>query len=163
MSMEDLEKAFFLIKENFTTEECIFSGPKEDNLINLAEKILDVHFPKTYKEFIKKVGFGGPDDLIISGIRVNNPEELETTGVVWGVLKDRKDFGYPKHLIEIDDVGEGTAYCLDTSQMNEEGECPVVAWPIDGYESNPKLEIIAPDFGKFFLDMVKLRINWKNN
>ncbi|MGL5784474.1 MAG: SMI1/KNR4 family protein, partial [Alphaproteobacteria bacterium] len=83
------------------------------------------------------------------------------TGVVWLNLENRVNFNQPAHLIEVDSVGEGTTYCLDTSQMNESGECPVVAWPLGGYEETPVLEIVSEDFGKFFLDRVEEQIALK--
>lgn len=161
MSVEDLEKAFKLTSENFNQNECYCSTPKSEELIREAEKILNVKFPRTYKNFIRKIGWGGPKGLLIPGIRVDDPAELSSTGLVWGVLKDRKDSGYPDHIIGLYDLGEGTTYCLDLSQMNKEGECPVVVWPLEGYEATPVLEILAEDFGKFYLDMIEEQIIWK--
>ncbi len=161
MSMKDLQKAVVLIKDNFTKEECVFSTPKSAQLIKLAEKKLAINFPLTYCDFIKKYGFGGPGGLIISGLRTDHPDEIKTTGVVWKNLNKREQLKQPNHLIEIESVGDGTTYCLDTSQMNEEGECPVVAWPLGGYEETPVLEVVAEDFGKFFLDMVQRQIEYK--
>ena len=45
--------------------------------------------------------------------------------------------------------------------MNEEGECPIVSWPLGGYEETPVLEVVAEDFGKFFLDMVEQQIEYE--
>ena len=45
--------------------------------------------------------------------------------------------------------------------MNAENECPVVIWPIGGYEMTPVLEIAAPDFGTWFLDEIKEQVKWK--
>lgn len=161
MSINDLEKAFDLINVNFSNEECGFLGAKSNEHIKHAEEILKINFPNSYKNFIMKVSHGGPGSKFIPGIYEEDPKKINDSGIVWGVLNDRSNSSFPHHLISIYDVGEGTTYCLDTSQMSKEGECPVVAWPIDGYDSTPVLEIVAPDFGKFFLDMVEQEIAYK--
>lgn len=163
MSMQDLKKAFELSDENFSRDQCHWGGEKSIDLIEAAENILGVKFPETYKTFIKERGFGGPRAALIPGIISDKVEDLTTTGVVWRNLKNRKDFSHPNHLIILYDVGEGTKYCLDTSQMNQSAECPVVVWPIFGYEATPVLEIEAEDFGKFFLNMVQEEIEDKND
>jgi hypothetical protein len=161
MSIEDLDIAFSLIRKYLSWQECGFSTSKSLALIAKAEENLGINFPNTYKLFIQKVGNGGLGDVFIPGIYEEKEDKLTNSGVVWGVLEDRKTLGFPKHLVKLYEVGEGTTYCLDTSQMNEEGECPVVAWPLGGYEETPVLEVIAEDFGKFFLDMVEKQIAYK--
>ena len=163
MSLKDLEESFNLINKNFSASETGFSGPKKMILIEEAEEILHLQFPITYKTFLEKVGHGGPGSAFIPGIYVESIEELESSGIVYGVLNDRKSLNYPHNLVGIYDVGEGTTYCLDTSQFDENGECPVVVWPIGGYEETPILEIINKDFGEFFLEKVKEQVNNKNN
>ena len=161
MSLQDLEKAFDKIFTNFNKQEITFDGPKSDNVIKEAEQVLDIKFPNTYKKFLQEYGFGGIGSFLISGIRENSIDKVISTGVVWKNIKNRKELNQPKHLIVLESVGEGTLYCLDTSQMNDEGECPVVAWPLGGYEETPVLEIVAEDFGKFFLDLVEREIEYK--
>ncbi len=161
MSIVDLERAFNLIG-NFEEEERFFGGKNPENLIEKAEQDLDLQFPKTYRKFLKEYGYGGINSLDIDGITEYKFDGSDYGGVVWNTLNYRNDFSYPKYLIPIYNVGEGTIYCLDTSQMNEEGECPVVAWPLGGYEETPVLEVVAEDFGKFFLDMVQRQIEYKN-
>lgn len=162
MSLKDLEKAFELVEKNFKKEERGFLQGKSTDFIACAEEILNIIFPVSYKRFITEVGHGGPGSAFIPGIYEEDLKKIMDSGIVWGVLNDRANLIYPCHLISLYDVGDGTTYCLDTSQMNADGECPVVAWPIAGYESTPVLEIVAPDFGKFFLDMVEQEISYKN-
>ena len=161
MSMKDLQKGINLAEKFFTKQENAFSTKKPPLLVDTAEQILGVKFPLTYRTFVETKGHGGPGNVFIPGIFENDLNKIKDSGVVWGVLEDRNGLGYPMHLIKLYDVGEGTTYCLDTSQMNEEGECPVVAWPLGGYEETPVLEVVAEDFGKFFLDMVHRQIEYK--
>ncbi len=167
MSMEDLEKAFKLIPSAFEPSEVDFCGGQLPSTIKRAENILELNFPKTYYSFLEKYGCGGVGSLEIYGIIRDeefSAESIPFVGVpniVWTTLQWHRDYGHPLYLPIIHNVGEGTLYCLDTSQMNEEGECPVVAWPLGGYEETPVLEVIAEDFGKFFLDMVEQQIEYK--
>lgn len=161
MSIQDLDAACELIKTKFTKDERFFGGGQSVSLIEEAEKVLGLTFPKSYKMFLQKYGYGGVNSFDIDGITSYKPEGSSYGGVVWSVLERRKKFNYPAYLIPIYDVGEGTAYCLDTSQMNAEGECPVVAWPVGGYEETPVLEIVAEDFGSFFLKQVEEQIKRK--
>ncbi len=169
MSMKDLEKAFDLIEKQFTIEEIDFCGNQVPNTIRKAEIILNVVFPKTYRAFIEKYGCGGVGSFEIYGI-IKDEEYDEKSipfvtipNAVWTTLKWRRDFNHPLHLIIISDLGDGSVYCLDTSQMNIKEECPVVIYPVCKHEANLKLEIVAEDFGKFFLDMVQNQIEYKKS
>ncbi len=95
----------------------------------------------------------------IYGIIDDNFIDSSCPDAVWLAMTDRNQFGFPHHLLPIYDLGEGTKYCLDTSQMNAEGECPVVVWPIFGYESTPILEIEAENFGQFLLDTIQRKLD----
>lgn len=78
--------------------------------------------------------------------------------IVCNTLYQRKiniDPPFSHHLIPIHTLGNGELSCLDTSQMNEEGECPVVAWYFGATLPNGKLEILAEDFGAFLLEKVR--------
>ena len=78
--------------------------------------------------------------------------------IVCATLEERKvnqDPSFPLYLIPIHALGNGELSCLDTSQMNEEGECPVVAWYFGATLPNGKLEVLAEDFGAFLLEKVQ--------
>lgn len=158
----NLKKAFELIKSNFSKAEISGCKPVDKYLIEAAEKLLGVVLPSSYRKFIEDFGFGGVGSLLVSGIRCSSAEELESTGFVWGVLNDRQNFQYPPYIITVDDDrGDGSAYALDLSQMNMENECPVVIWPLNGYKTTPVLEVVAPDFGTWFLNKTEEQIRWK--
>lgn len=131
MSMKDLEKAFELENKYFNPDEVLFFGPCSEEAINNAEVTLGIKFPKTYRHFLLIKGSGGVGSDHIFGLRRNDKEFLPSTPgmkgyhVVWSNLDERKDMLHPDFLISIYDLGEGTIYCLDLSQMSEEGECPV--------------------------------------
>lgn len=148
-----------LENENFAD----FYGPQDLANIDNAEATLKIALPKTYKEFLVKFGCGNFGSKEIYGIIKFNdylgPLPFSTIPeVVWTNLKLQRNFNQPQHIIVISDAGEGSYYALDLSQMNDQGECPVVIWPIGGYEMTPTLEVVAPDFGTWFLEEVKRRI-----
>ncbi len=157
----NFEKACRLIGNNFKENEIFFSGSTDESLINEAEKTLGLKFSKTYQAFLKKYGYGGVNSFDIDGVTEYKFDGTNYGGVVWSTINSRENNDYPHYLVPIYSVGEGTTYCLDTSQMNAEGECPVVAWPLGGYETTPVLEVVAPDFGTFFLNLVQREIEWK--
>lgn len=161
MSIDNLKLSFDLIKNNFSYDEVYGGKPADNSLIKEAENIVGITLPNSYRKFIEEFGFGGVGSLLVPGIRCSSVNELKSTGFVWGILNDRLNFSYPNHIITLDEVGDGSYYALDLSQMNDENECPVVIWPIGGYETTPVLEIVAPDFGTWFLNEVKEQIRWK--
>lgn len=160
MSIKHFKIALHLLNTNVNLIKN--SGTQiSDDLIKKAENYLKIKFPKTYKQFLLRFGYISLGGCEIYGII---DEDFINSGVpdaIWFSFENHKNFGVPPYIIQIYSVGEGTTYCLDTSQMNEEGECPVVAWPLGGYEETPVLEVVAEDFGKFFLDMVHRQIEYK--
>lgn len=161
MSVNDLDEAFRLIEKNFDESDIYKGTSKNQHCINEISEILKIRLPETYIQFLKKLGFIRIGYLFIPGIF--DDEDLKNSGLGWSVINDRDDLNFPHYLVNIHEIGNGDTYCLDTSQMNEKGECPVVVWPIGGYEQTPILEIVAEDFGAFFLDMVRQQIAYKNS
>ena len=166
MSLANLEKAFQLMEDSFPDDEKYLGQGCSLETIHHAEAFLNIKFPTTYKKFLKRYGYGGVGSLEIYGLtkeEIFEGQEIPfyaSPNIMWTVLQYHRDFKHPLHLLIIYELGEGTKYCLDLSQMKSD-ECPVVVWPIFGYENNPKLEILAQDFGDFLLEMVEDRIKWK--
>lgn len=158
MSINEANKAVELFHKSLKKKNYIQFGTIRDDVIHEAEKILTLDFPKTYKIFLRNFGFVGGDGFVVYGLRTNKIEELKDGGIVWATLLDRQDGTVPNHIICISEIGDGSYYALDVSQMDAEGECPVVVWPLDGYDATPKLEIVAKDFGTFFLSLIEEKI-----
>jgi antitoxin YobK len=146
MSLQDLQSAFDLIAEYGGGD---FEGEKEASLIEEAEKALGIAFPPTYKKFLAKFGCGDIEGLEIYGLISDDFENSSVPDAVWLTLDERKS-GLPDHLILVYATGDGGYYALDTSQANEDGECPVVA-----YELNGQVEKVADDYGSFLLSELR--------
>lgn len=149
MSMNDLHKAIRLVKKKGSGD---FEGSKPLTLVQSAEKRLGAKFPPTYREFLLRLGCGDIGGREFYGIINENFDNSSIPNAIWLTLDERKISNLDPKLILISDSLEGY-YALDTSHINESGECPVVDW----IPNVPKteLEIVAPDFGKFFLDLIQ--------
>ena len=116
-------------------------------------------FPKSYKRFLEICGslsIGSQDIFVLTNN--NDFSQYIYENIVCNTLDERlnqKDPSFQTYLIPIHALGNGELSCLDTSQMNEEGECPVVAWYFGATLPDGKLEILAEDFGAFLLEKVQ--------
>ncbi len=162
MSISSVHAAAVLVEDFFEKTEIFFCGPASSDLVEKAQLSLRVKFPLSYQEFLLKYGYGGVNSLDVDGITDYVVPGSDCGGIVWSTKEKRKTTGFPHHIIPISDMGDGSSYALDLSQMDAENECPVVIWPLNGYEDTPVLEIVAKDFGEFFLNKVKEQIAMKN-
>ncbi len=151
MSWTDLEEAFSIIEKK--KEEDEFNDPKSEELILLAERTLNLQFPKTYREFLKKYGCGGIGGFEVYGLIHSDFEHSGIPDAIWLTLDERKTSNLPHHFIIIASVGNGEYYAIDCSKVDNNGENPVVVfYPWNANE--PKLEKVADDFGKFLKNMI---------
>jgi hypothetical protein len=127
--------------------------PQQDNSLVLAAKTLNIQLPKAYKNFLQifgKMAFGG--EYVYGLDDKTEYQNYRSSNIICNTLDERNiniDPPFPPSFVVIYDLGDGEKYCLDTSKMNTEGECPVVAWYFG------RIEKIYEDFGEFFLDTVK--------
>jgi antitoxin YobK len=121
-----------------------FSGPSSEEQIQAAERELGVRFPKSYRTFLHQYGSGNLDGIEIFGLQADR-----LSGDV--VMINQLTTDVPSHLIRFtNDIGN-YSYYLDSSQMNEEGECPVIVF---GPDENGR--IVAESFIHFLEKREKL-------
>ena len=119
------------------------------------EKCLDVTLPPSYKDFLLEVGMAYfPGQRIFSGI-LNDKVGERNLGEVYGdTLDARNKDGVPHHLIPINARDESWHYyCLDTSKVDENGECPVVSY---NYMDHQIEAVFDPSYKEFFWRWVKM-------
>jgi antitoxin YobK len=106
------------------------SGAIDDELILKAEEYLDLRFPISYKEFLRRYGsLGlGPDEIY--GIINENFQNSSIPNGVWYTQKKRNEIDFPKNLFVIFNADGVELYCIDTKSINADGECPVVLWDV---------------------------------
>ncbi len=146
MSMNELEDAFNLIEEYGGD----FAGEKTLDLVNKAEKRLDVNFSPTYKKFLLRYGCGDVEGLELYGIISDDFDHSGIPDAVWLTIEERK-IGLPKELVIISAVGDGTYFVLDTSQVSSDFESPICTYDTSGKQSR-----VYEDYGNFLLSELKL-------
>jgi SMI1-KNR4 cell-wall len=146
--MDDYERAVALIDEH--SESADFAGPRPRDLIDLAERALDLRFPPTYRRFLSEYGAGSIGGTEIYGVIDGDFENSSVPDAVWHNLTLRQE-GYGEGLFSFYAIGDGEELCLDTSRVRPGGEMPVVgvSFGSDGRRD------IAPDFGRAFLMLVQ--------
>ena len=135
-----------------------YSYPQPTSRIKEVEKILNIKLPQAYSDFLIQFGSIKFNEEEIYGLShtYDYSKHIPST-IVSETLKTREDNKekiFPNYLVVIYAHSNGELSCLDTSQMNENGECPVVSWKsasIDGKE----LIVVAEDFGTFLLEKVQ--------
>ncbi|MAT16262.1 MAG: hypothetical protein CMJ46_13445 [Planctomyces sp.] len=147
MSMKDLQDAFELIDQN--ADQAYFSGPKSEELVKQAEEALEITFPPSYREFLRRLGCGDIAGQEFYGIVNGNVENVSVPNGIWLTLTERKSTSLSRSPIIIGDTGDGGYYAIDRS-VTTDGESPVVEW-----WAGPNAQIaVAQDFGEFFLRMI---------
>jgi len=153
MGIAELDEALTLVRMH--SSDAHFAGPRDVGLIAAAEAALGVSFPPTYRRFLLELGAGSVGSVEIFGVINDDFEHSGIPDAIWYTLTERSETQLPHQLIVIYSLGDGEIFALDASHVNADGECPVVAWLPGGSEPEDRLEIISPDFGSFFLHMVK--------
>ena len=69
---------------------------------------------------------------------------------VWLTLDERRCAKLAPSFVIVQAGGDGTHYALDTAQHNIEGESPVLLLDVNGRP----FEVVAEDFGRFFLGRI---------
>lgn len=147
MGMTELEQALELVREH--SDEADFVGPREVALVNAAEAALGITFPPTYRRFLLELGAGDLGGEEFYGVISADFQNSGIPDAIWFTLRLRAEAGLPHGLVVIY-FNSGAEYiALDTTHSSADGECPVVAWTPVG------LEIVASDFGTFFLSTLQ--------
>lgn len=155
MSMQDYEMASRLIMQNPELND--FVGPRNETLVETAEKTLELKFPPTYRRFLLEYGAGNFGSLEVFGIIDENFEMSSVPDAIWYTLTEREEANLPPELIVIYENGRGGLFCLNLG-MREGGDAYVTSY-ISGHpiEEQPH-EIIAKDFGEFLLTHVQYEL-----
>lgn len=136
-----------------------FVGNISDVNIGKAEEELGVSFPKSYKQFLRDFGAGNFGAEEIYGVLNGDFDNSGIPDAIWFTKKQRREMALASNLVIIYFTGGSDYFCLDVNQMNDEGECPVVACAVGFATMGEKLEIIAENFSDFFLELVKREVS----
>jgi len=94
--------------------------------IDHAEQALGVRFPRSYRCFLCRFGWGGVGYLEIFGLGADAPPYLHVVNVT---MRERTEMRppLPRYLVPIMNDGAGNHHCLDTRTFSGD-ECPVAFW-----------------------------------
>lgn len=159
MSIQDYKVATELVSNYLDIAD--FVGPRPQSLIVAAEKILGVTFPQSYRRFLQDYGAGSFGSAEVYGVLHENFEESGVPDGIWLTLQLREEGDFPATLVVIYSVGDGELFCLDTG-LSSDNEAPVVTFTPGG-SLDQRRELIAEDFGLFFLDLVQQEIGYLKN
>jgi antitoxin YobK len=153
MGYINYQRAIELIEDNKYLSD--FCGPRSDELIEKAENVLGLKFPKSYRDFVKRYGAGSFRSEEILGVIDDNFEHSTIPDGIWLTLDFRHSANLPcDKLVFYFDGGE-EYFCLDFGKLNEENEPAVVGFVPNVDEINPIFEFISNDFGDFLLEIVQ--------
>ena len=128
-----------------------FEGAKPESLVAKAETALGLTFPPSYRRFLLEMGCGDINGMEVFGLINDNFEKSSVPNGIWLTLNERRAIGLHPAYVIIGDGGDGAYYALDTRQVDNAGEVPVVRLSIDGRHS----EKVADSFGKYLLEAVR--------
>jgi len=154
MSYKNFERALELAKrcQYYTTV-----GGKNVDIIEKAQEMFDHKFSKQHFQFYKQVGYLSFFGNEFYGIVKDDFSGTYTGCAIEATLQDRKEYKLPLKWLIIYDFDDGYMGYLDYSQLNEEGEPPVIMAIYDG-KKHVVIEKVAEDFGDFLLQIVEKQL-----
>ena len=152
VSLPDYEEALALLQAH--QDDVDYVRPQEESLIAAAETALGLAFPPMYRRFVRELGTVGIGSEEIYGITSDDFTTSSVPDGIWLTLRFRDRRHLPPSMIVLGTIGDGSYYVLDTAQTDSNGECLVVSWAHGWKEGDPQ-EVIASDFGAYFLMTVK--------
>ncbi len=136
-------------KELFDMDAVEFTGGVSEEVIQKAERTLNLTFPESYRSFLKEFGAGDVGGEVVFGLLENERENSDLD--MLKITQVEHDYKMPKHMVVIFyNAFDDCLYCLDTSRMIE-GECPMMRVSSDYAD----IEEVAESFGEFLLDLVE--------
>ena len=156
MSMQDYETAVFLMNQH--PEKMDFCGPRPESLVREAEQALGLNFSPIYRRFLLEFGAGNFGAEEIYGVTHSNFTKSAVPNGIWMTLKSRKETKYPlpDNLIVIANDGTGIDFCLRHTTDGLEPRVITFIVGIPAAQQRP--ELIAEDFGQFFLERVQFEL-----
>jgi hypothetical protein len=152
--MQDFANAVALMES--AKDLMYFVGPRDQSLIEAAEKAIGSRFPPTYREFVARYGAGNFGAFEIDGVIDANFYNSSVPNGIWLTLKRRRSGDLPIDLLAVGDDGMGGYYCIELLD-GKEGHV-IVCEPGAAPPDKLPREFIANDFGEFLLSGVLARL-----
>lgn len=155
MSILNFEKGIELAKKcDFYTTV----GGKSDEIILKAEKLFGHKFSNQNYQFFKRLGYLSFFGNEVYGICKDDFTGSYTGCAIEAALYDREKYDLPKKWLPIYFFDDGYMGYLDYSQLNEEGEPPVIMAIYNGKEYIVTQKV-SEDLGDFILELVEEQLS----
>lgn len=148
------QKAIEIINQN---DDLVYKNNCSNSLINKAENVLNLKFPRDYRDFLLKYGaltFGSEE---IYGIIDGDFYNSSIPDAIWFTLSERKEVNMPPNWVVICDLDDGELACLDCKN-GPEGYCPVISYTPCEDEKYSEVYKLSDDFGSFLLYLVEMQM-----
>lgn len=155
MGIREFEEALAIVEDHL--DEADFEAQPEDR-VDRAEQALGVRFPPTYRRFLLELGAGGIGSQKIYGLVNDDFADTRPPQAVGLTLQLRRAGQISDSVVVIYNLGQGSYYALDTARLGPGGEVPVVGFTPGLSSPSDELEVVAPDFGTFFLEIVRAEV-----
>jgi len=155
MSYKNFEKALELAKQckYYTTR-----GELAINVVAKAENLFGQKLSKQNYDYFKNTGYLSFFGNEFYGICKDDFSGTHAGCAIEATLQDRIEYSLPKEWLTIYFFDDGYYGYLDYSQINEDGEPPVIMAIYNGNEYIIKEEV-ADDFGDFLLMRVEEQLS----
>jgi hypothetical protein len=160
-ALEASERLIELVREN--DDIANHADGCDAETMAAAESDLGVAFPPSYRRLIEEFGtwdIAGEEFLGVYQTPVMGKKLL---GSVTETLDARSQYGMPSDLIVTMFDGMGGLVVLDSSQVNQGGEYPVLVWN-PGVADRESMERLGGDFGSFAFALCQRAVtSWRES
>ena len=153
--MRDYEEALAFIEEHL--DDADFEAQPEERVAR-AEQELGLTFPPSYRRFLIEFGAGGVGGEEIYGLINDDFEDARPPQAIGLTRELRRDGQVADALVVIYNLGQGSYFAIDTGSAGPGDEAPVVAFTPGVHMAGDELEVVASDFGAFFLETMRASI-----
>jgi len=150
MSYQNFEKAIELAQQ---CDGYCDGGGKPSEIVAKAEELVGIKFSRQNNQYFKQHGYIEFFGSEVFGIVEDDFSGAHAGCAIEATLIDRNSLNLPQEWLTIYFFDDGHYGYLDYSQLNEEGEPPVIKAIYDG-EKYVMVEKVAEDFGDFLLSLV---------
>jgi len=151
MSYQNFEKAIELAKQ---CDGYLDGGGKSNNVVAKAEELLDIKFSRQNIQYFSQFGFIEFSGNELYGIVKDDFSGTHVGCAVEATLQDRKELNLPLQWLTLYFFDDGYYGYLDYSQLNDDGEPPVIMAIYNG-ENYVVTEKVTDDLGDFILQLIE--------
>lgn len=133
--------------------EYFIKGVSPESVIDKAESLLGIKLSEQHRYFYLEIGYLSFNGNEIYGICKNDFSGTSVICAIETTLKQRKKEKLPHNWVLFTDLGNKLGY-LDYSDLNKNGEPPVIMVNYDGKSQN-KIDVISQDIASFIESLIE--------